>query len=209
MPRGTIKATVLIETILAAFEMDEILYELREHSAGLNAGPLGLHLQRDQEARPPARVRAPRPLRGDDGRAVHVRLHGAAREDVPCARRARDGRHGGVHPVAPRPRGERGRAGEGARGQGARGGPGLRRHVGRPPRPRAGRDGDLRPRPRRPPEPGRAAARRCLLDRGRPARRRRDAGRDHDGRACTTTSRWGSSTSPPGCRDPVPSRSST
>ena len=38
MPRGTIKATVLIETILAAFEMDEILYELREHSAGLNAG---------------------------------------------------------------------------------------------------------------------------------------------------------------------------
>jgi malate synthase len=38
MPRGTIKATVLIETILAAFEMDEILYELREHSAGLNCG---------------------------------------------------------------------------------------------------------------------------------------------------------------------------
>ncbi|HEX8012507.1 MAG TPA: malate synthase A [Casimicrobiaceae bacterium] len=38
IPRGSIKATVLIETILAAFEMDEILYELREHSAGLNAG---------------------------------------------------------------------------------------------------------------------------------------------------------------------------
>jgi len=38
MPRGTIKATVLIETILAAFEMDEILYELREHSSGLNCG---------------------------------------------------------------------------------------------------------------------------------------------------------------------------
>jgi len=36
--RGTIKATVLVETILAAFEMDEILYELREHSSGLNAG---------------------------------------------------------------------------------------------------------------------------------------------------------------------------
>ena len=35
---GTIKATVLIETLPAAFEMDEILYELREHSAGLNAG---------------------------------------------------------------------------------------------------------------------------------------------------------------------------
>ncbi len=38
IPRGTIRATVLVETILAAFEMDEILYELREHSAGLNAG---------------------------------------------------------------------------------------------------------------------------------------------------------------------------
>lgn len=38
LPHGTIKATVLIETILAAFEMDEILYELRDHSAGLNAG---------------------------------------------------------------------------------------------------------------------------------------------------------------------------
>ena len=36
--RGTIKATVLIETILAAFEMDEILHELKDHSAGLNAG---------------------------------------------------------------------------------------------------------------------------------------------------------------------------
>ncbi|MCH2045015.1 MAG: malate synthase A [Saprospiraceae bacterium] len=38
IPQGTIKATVLIETILASFELDEILYELREHSAGLNCG---------------------------------------------------------------------------------------------------------------------------------------------------------------------------
>lgn len=38
IPSGTIRATVLIETVLAAFEMDEILFELREHSAGLNAG---------------------------------------------------------------------------------------------------------------------------------------------------------------------------
>ena len=38
LPQGTIKATVLIETILATFEMHEILYELREHSAGLNCG---------------------------------------------------------------------------------------------------------------------------------------------------------------------------
>src|SRR6266404_1199462 len=38
LPKGTIRATVLIETIMAAFEMDEILYELRDHSAGLNCG---------------------------------------------------------------------------------------------------------------------------------------------------------------------------
>ena len=38
LPRGTIRATVLIETLPAAFQMDEILYELREHSYGLNAG---------------------------------------------------------------------------------------------------------------------------------------------------------------------------
>jgi malate synthase len=38
IPRGTVRATVLIETILAAFEMNEILWELREHSSGLNCG---------------------------------------------------------------------------------------------------------------------------------------------------------------------------
>jgi malate synthase len=38
LPKGSIRATVLIETIVAAFEMDEILYELRDHSAGLNCG---------------------------------------------------------------------------------------------------------------------------------------------------------------------------
>src|SRR3546814_8117274 len=38
VPRGTIKATVLIETITASFEMDELLYELKDHVAGLNAG---------------------------------------------------------------------------------------------------------------------------------------------------------------------------
>jgi malate synthase len=38
LPKGAIRATVLIETILAGFEMDELLYELRDHSAGLNCG---------------------------------------------------------------------------------------------------------------------------------------------------------------------------
>ncbi len=99
---GRSRRTVLIETILAAFEMDEILYELREHSAGPQRGALGLHLQRDQEARAPPGVRAPRPRRRDDGRAVHALLLRAPREDVPPARRPRDGRDGGVHPLAAR-----------------------------------------------------------------------------------------------------------
>jgi hypothetical protein len=43
IPRGTVRATVLIETLPAAFEMEEILYELRDHAAGLNAGTL--HVQ--------------------------------------------------------------------------------------------------------------------------------------------------------------------
>lgn len=38
MPRGTIRATILLETITAAFEMEEILYEIRDHSIGLNCG---------------------------------------------------------------------------------------------------------------------------------------------------------------------------
>ena len=55
VPQGTIRATVLIETIVAAFEMDEILYELRAARRRTQRRPLGLHLQRDQEIRAPAR----------------------------------------------------------------------------------------------------------------------------------------------------------
>ena len=56
MPQGTVKATVLIETILAAFEMDEILYELREHSRRPQLRALGLHLQLHQEIPEQART---------------------------------------------------------------------------------------------------------------------------------------------------------
>ena len=87
IPRGTIRATVLIETIPAAFEMEEILYELREHSAGLNAGPLGLPVQHHQEVPHPGQgVRAARAQRGHHDRAVHARLHRAAGQDLPPAR---------------------------------------------------------------------------------------------------------------------------
>ena len=75
--------------------------------------PLGLHLQLHQEAG----RGASRPRTGDDDGAVHARLLAAAREDVPRPRGARDRRDGGVHPVAPRSRGERRRAREGGRGQ--------------------------------------------------------------------------------------------
>ena len=119
IPRGTIKATVLIETILAAFEMEEILYELREHSAGPQRRTVGLHLLRDQEVPRPAGVRASGPCAGNDDRPVHARVHGVARAYVPRARRACNRRDGRVHPEPARPRGQRGGAREGERGQAA------------------------------------------------------------------------------------------
>ena len=84
IPHGTIRATVLIETIPAAFEMDEILYELREHASGPQRRPLGLPVQHHQvlPRRRPG-VRAARPRRGHDDRAVHAGLHRAARAHLP------------------------------------------------------------------------------------------------------------------------------
>ena len=119
LPRGTIRATVLIETIPAAFEMDEILYELREHSAGLNAGRWDYMFSVIKKFRTRGReLPAARPQRGHHDGAVHARLHRAAGADLPPARRARHRRHGGLHP---QPRATRrsttGRAGQGPRGQ--------------------------------------------------------------------------------------------
>ncbi len=103
IPQGTIKATVLIETILAAFEMDEILYELREHSAGLNCGRWDYIFScikkfRNDPRFPPARSRA-----GDDDDALHARLFAALHQDLPPPQRARDGRHGGANPDQQQP----------------------------------------------------------------------------------------------------------
>ena len=70
IPQGTIRAMVLIETILAAFEMDEILYELREHSAGFELRPLGLHLQFHQAIPEPARNGSAGSGSGDDDHAL-------------------------------------------------------------------------------------------------------------------------------------------
>ena len=156
---GTIKATVLIETILAAFEMDEILYELREHSAGLNAGRWDyiFSVIKKFAARPGLRPARPRP--GVDDRAVHAGLHRAHGEDLPPPRRPRHRRDGGLHPQparsrrSPPPRWPRcARTSE--REVGGR----LRRHLGGPPRPGPGRDARIRRRPGRPPQPARPPA---------------------------------------------------
>ena len=99
LDRGTIKATVLIETIPAAFCMDAILYELRDHAAGLNAGRWDYIFSVIKRFRERDGVRDAGPLRGDDDRPVHERLQRPGREDLPRPRRPRDGRHGGGDPV--------------------------------------------------------------------------------------------------------------
>ena len=133
-------------------------------------GPLGLHLLGHQALPHAARFRAPGPLGGDDDRAVHARLHRAAREDLPRARRARHGRDVGGDPEPHRRGGQPARVRGRARGQGARGRRRLRRHLGRSPRLGAGGHRGLRRRAGRPPQPG-----------GPPPRRR-------GGRAPTTCS---------------------
>ena len=108
IPRGTIRATVLIETIPAAFEMEEILYELREHSAGLNAGRWDYLFSMIKKFRTRGREFVlPERNSVTMTAPVHARLHRAAGQDLPRARRARDRRHGRVHPQPARPGGQR------------------------------------------------------------------------------------------------------
>ncbi len=67
LPRGTIKATLLIETLPAVFQMDEILHALRDHDCWPELRPLGLHLQLYQDAEKPSGSRTAGPAGGDDG----------------------------------------------------------------------------------------------------------------------------------------------
>ena len=122
MPRGTIRATVLIETILAAFEMDEILCELREHAAGLNCGPLGLHVLRHQEAS----ASRPEFVLPDRAQVTMTAPFMRAYAELLVQTCHQRGAHaiGGMaalHPESRRPEAERAGAGEGARRQAARG----------------------------------------------------------------------------------------
>ena len=93
VPRGTIRATVLIETILAAFEMDEILYELREHSSGLNAGRWDYIFSAIKKFRSGQGLLPRRPLADHHDLALHARLCVAVAEDLPPPQCAGDRRH--------------------------------------------------------------------------------------------------------------------
>ena len=117
IPRGTIRATVLVETYPAAFEMEEILYELREHSSGLNAGRWDYIFSVIKKFR----TRGKDFLLPDRNQVtMTVPFMRSYTEllvrTLPQARRPRDRRHGGVHPEQG-PRGQRGGVPEGPRRQ--------------------------------------------------------------------------------------------
>ena len=89
VPVGSIRATVLIETILAAFEMDEILYELRA---------MGLHLFIHQEACGRYIDHLARPLAGNHDHAFHAQLLETVHQDLPQTRGERHGWNERAHP---------------------------------------------------------------------------------------------------------------
>ena len=141
----------------AAFEMDEILYELRDHASGLNAGRWDYLFSMIKNFRDAGDAFVlPDRAAVDDDRPVHAGLQRAAGGHVPPPRRLRDGRHGRLHPEPARPGGQRAALAKVRAGQGARGDRRLRRLLGGAP------------------GPGRRSAPRCstpsLGDRAEPAR---------------------------------------
>ena len=208
---ASIRATVLIETILAAFEMDEILYELREHAAGLNAGRWdylfsGIKKFRTRPGARRARIAPQLTMTVPFMRAYTELLVRT------CHRR---GAHaiGGMAAFIPNRRDpevtER-RDGQGPRRQGARERRRVRRDVGGAPGPRPARDRDLRRRcsaPRRTRRTGcatrwRGLGRRSCSTSPSPAAR---SPRPASGRTSASRSR----TSTRGCAGPARPRSTT
>ena len=112
---GTIKATVLIETLPAAFEMDEILFELKDHIVGLNCGRWDYIFSFIKKLGEERQLHPAGPLAGHDGQGLPQRLFAPADQDLPPPRRLRDGRHGCPDPDQEQPRGQcrRLRQGEG------------------------------------------------------------------------------------------------
>ncbi len=168
---------------------------------------LGLHLQLHQEVQRQSRLRAAGPAAADDDDALPALLLAAADPDLPPPRRLRDGRHGGADPDQERRARQRRGARQGARRQGARGRRRPRRHLGRAPGPRAARARGVRPADAGPEPTWPRSSPRSRVTAARPAGGA--ARRDHRGRACATTSRSASSTSPPGSAATAACRSTT
>ena len=156
IPRGSIRATVLIETIPAAFEMDEILYELRDHSAGLNCGRWDyiFSIIKKFHKHPEFTM----PDRAQVTMTTHCMHSYSLLAIKTCHRR-------GIHaiggmaaqiPIKNDPAGQRKGAGEGPGRQGPRGGRRPRRHLGGPSR--AGGHRQERPSTPRCPSPTRSTA---------------------------------------------------
>jgi malate synthase len=167
LPRGTIKATVLIETLPAAFEMDEILYELRDHSAGLNCGRWDYIFSCIKKLRKGDFVFADRALVTMTSPFLRAYCQLLVKT---CHRR-------NAHAMGGMARRSRSRAmrrercgyREGRLGQGARGERRLRRHLGRASGPRRCREAGLRPHHARA-EPARREARGRVREGRRPPR---------------------------------------
>ncbi len=106
IPQGSIKATVLIETILATFEMDEILWELQDHSAGLNCGRWDYIFSFIKKFAGDTHACAAGPRAGDDDDALHAQLFEAVHQDLPPAQGERDGRDERVYSDQDRSGGE-------------------------------------------------------------------------------------------------------
>ena len=178
VPHGTFKATVLIETLPAAFEMDEILYELRDHIVGLNCGRWDYIFSFIKRLGKNAAFLTPDRSVMTMGQAF---LNAYSLLLIKTCHRRGAFAMGGMAaqiPVKGDARRQRRGVRQGARRQGARGGQRPRRHLGRPPRPRAGGAGGVRPADAGR-EPAFGPARGCRRDGREP---RRDAqGQAHRG----------------------------
>jgi len=107
-PVGTFKATVLIETLPAAFEMDEILYELRDHIVGLNCGRWDYIFSFIKRLGKNRAFLTPDRADMTMGKAFLDAYSLLLIKDLPSSRRVRDGRHGRANPDQGQPVRERG-----------------------------------------------------------------------------------------------------
>ena len=209
IPRGTIRATVLIETYPAAFEMEEILYELREHSAGLNAGRWDYMFSVIKNFR----TRGEEFLLPDRNSVTMTVPFMRAYTELLVRTCHKRGAHaiGGMAAFIPSkdPEVNEQAFAKVTRRQDARGERRLRRLLGGPPRHGRALPGGLRRGPRRPAQPDRPQAR------GRARHRRASCSTSGRRRArsprpgCAATSASASSTSSPGCAAPARSASTT